>query len=111
VRLWRVADGALLRTIDAGNHIYAIAFSPDGRFIAGGGREKGAIGTLWKQIAPDRLHGSVEPTVKIWSLDGTLRLALAGHRDDASSVAISNDNQWLATASLDKTVKLWRLTR
>ena len=74
IRLWRLADGALIRTTPAANHVYTIAFSPDGRWLASGGREKGALGTLWKQIAPDRLRGSVEPTVRLWRVsDGGKR--------------------------------------
>ncbi|MDP9361741.1 MAG: WD40 domain-containing protein [Acidobacteriota bacterium] len=38
-------DGALLRTIDASNHVYSVAFSPDGQWLASGGRECGALGT------------------------------------------------------------------
>lgn len=112
VRIWRARDGALLRTIDAGNHIYAVAFSPDGRTLAGAGRERGSLGTLWKGITNNRLTGDHAVTVRLWRVDnGALRIGLAAHADDVRFLAFSNDGHWLATASDDKTTKLWRISR
>ena len=108
IRIWRVADGTLLKMIDAGNHVYAVAASEDGRWLAGGGRELGAVGTAWKQIFDHRLIAR-GPTVRIWSVaDSALRQELADHDDDVFSAAFSPDSRWLATASNDGAVKLWR---
>jgi WD40 repeat protein len=47
VRLWRVSDGALLRTLTGGSeHVYAVAFSPDGTLLATSGESN--LVTLWR---------------------------------------------------------------
>ena len=49
--------------------------------------------------AEQRLHETI--------LSSHVRLTLAGHSSDVSSVAWSPDGRWLATGSWDKTAKVW----
>jgi WD40 repeat protein len=105
-RLWRLVDGKPLRTMDAGNHVYAVAFSPDGALLAGTGRARGGIGTFWHQLTGG---GAAGESLRIWRVaDGAL-LATARQPEDSMSVAFSPDGGWLATASDDGAVTLWRL--
>lgn len=108
VRLWRVADGAQLRTLTGGSeHVYAVAFSRDGRWLASGGRARSAIGTFWHQLTG---RGAKGDAVRLWRVpDGTLQATLE-HSDDVTSLAFSPDGRLLATASADGSNSLWRLT-
>ena len=66
-----------------------MAFSPTGRFIASGSRDK---------------------TVKVWMLEtGQAELTLTGHTEEVNSVAFSPDGSFLASGSCDRTVKVWEL--
>jgi WD40 repeat protein len=49
-----------------------------------------------------------ECTVKVWDGDGRLRHTLT-HRNALMSVAVSPDGQWLASASHDRTVCIWKM--
>jgi WD40 repeat protein len=77
------------RTVKLKDHAMALAVTPDGRVLAGGQH-------------PD-----------VWLVDpSTGRVkALTGHRDWILSLAVSADGAWAASASLDHSVRLWRLGR
>jgi WD40 repeat protein len=91
VVLWRIADGALIRTFTGNpdNSADSIAFSPDGTELAAG---EGFDVHVWR-IA-----------------DGALLRTLTGHDWFVFSVAYSPDGQWIATGSGDNTAKIWRRT-
>ncbi|MFO0869338.1 MAG: c-type cytochrome domain-containing protein [Pirellulales bacterium] len=71
--------------------VNAVAFSPDGQWLAAAAGEPNLFGE-----------------VRLWNLsDHTLRKTLRGHRDSLLTVAISPDAQLLATGGYDQKIKLW----
>jgi WD40 repeat protein len=112
IRLWRVSDGAPVRSLSGSDHVYSVAFSRDGQWLASGGRARGNVGTLWHQLFGNRMLGGNGKTVRLWRVsDGALQQELSGHTDDVGSVALSSDGKWLATGGEDKIVNLWRLMK
>jgi WD40 repeat protein/serine/threonine protein kinase len=70
-------------------HTHSVAFSPDGKRLAGGGE--------------DRL-------IRVWDASGGKELlTLRGHREPVLGVAFSRDGKRLASASADDTLRLWDL--
>lgn len=90
VKIWRVADGALLRILAP--HLggaYAVAFSPTADLLATGGEDC---------------------TVRLWRVsDGILLRKLVGHTGAVRSVAFSPDGTTLASAGDGKSLKFWRV--
>jgi WD40 repeat protein len=104
--LRRGSDGAPERRIDVGNHVYKLAFSPDGRWLANAGRARGGLGTLLHQVGA---AGGDTDTVRLWRVaDGRL---VAGLKlaDDVLYTAFSPDGRWLVTSGEDGKVTVWRL--
>ena len=86
VKVWNVSDWELLRTMPAGD--YDIAFSPDGKMIAGTG------------------NGSVN----LWWVEGGTKVAqLPGPTDWMHPVDFSHDGVLLAVGAEDRFVRLYNI--
>ncbi|HEX2910044.1 MAG TPA: NB-ARC domain-containing protein [Chloroflexia bacterium] len=111
--------------------IEAVAFSPDGQFVASSGL-KGLI-RLWEVSSgqcrdvfeghSDRVwslafspqkkllaSASADFTIRVWSLDGEKRHTIyQGHTGEVFSVAFSPDGKLLASGSADHSIRLWEV--
>lgn len=98
IRIWNVAKGELERTLrpysggGSDGRLYAAALSPNGRFLAIGGY-------------------TVENDIRIIDLMNTSNIViLKGHNGIITDLEFDAEGYRLASASEDKTIKIWTLT-
>jgi len=95
LRLWRIADGAPIRTIEESDLVFSLGYSPDGESIVSAIENPtaywfGGILNLWRV-----------------SDGGFIRTLTTGHARQVHSLAVSPDGALLATASEDRTARVW----
>jgi hypothetical protein len=129
VRVWRVADGSLIRTVRHSGWAVAVAAAPSGDLVASGDSE---LVLLWDlesgrtvrelraphscgtavAFSPDGTciaAGSASGAVTVWrSADGSVLSSRPNHRAGVTSACFSPDGSLLASGSHDGTVQLWR---
>jgi WD40 repeat protein len=130
VLLWDVENGQKLHRFRGHRTVVnCVAFSPDGRRIASGGR-RGAIclwdGTFLTAIrqfqrtgqavwtlafSPDGrllLSGGDERAISLWNVrEGRCLRRFEGHRNGVNSVAFSPDGRRALSGSFDNSIRLW----
>ena len=122
--LWTTTTRKHFATLEGHtNDVYAIACSPDGTRIAGGGGQR--LTGHFKSVGRDsRVSGGQRAAGHFTSLEGNhrstggeiwlwnlttrkIQTTLKGHTNDAYSIAFSPDGKTIASGSADETIRLW----
>lgn len=133
VRVWDAVSATCISVLsDHSDWVNSVAYSPNGSMLASASNDGTVI--LWDTETSEALSaplrhrqwvwsvafspnsstlasasGAGENTIHLWSIDPIQRQGgeIRGHEDGVRSVAFCQSRQLLASASVDRTVKLW----
>ena len=120
-------------SIEVGNRVRSLCFSPDGKKLVCGtdddirvydvegstlilgplrGHQDWVRCVLWSRDGSRLFSGSKDKTIRCWNSDTGEQIGQpwAVHRDSMRSLSLSPDGSIIASASRDKTVRFWDAT-
>ncbi len=133
IKLWETVTGKLSQTLrDHADAVSGVAFSPSGKLLASSSNDKSV--KIWDVASGKRLYSlgahdepvtdlcftpggqllsaSTDKLAKLWNIapesGGHVR-NFGGHGQSIFSVTVSADGQLAATASGDKTIRVWNV--
>lgn len=110
IKLWNTVTWHLIRTLKQPEHIQACDFSPDDKLLLTGGRDKPALGEFLQNFFGDSRYNK-GISMRLWDVGtGKLLQTFSEHSNDVNDVSYCADGEWIASASADKTIELWRLS-
>jgi len=87
IKIWDAKTGELFKTLKQDEQVWSLAWTSDGKKLISGAFQIGIFDTAtWQQIA-----------------------ALEGHTSFVKAISLSRNEHFLASASVDKTARLWNL--
>jgi WD40 repeat protein len=128
VEVLRLSDGAALGSVrEHAEPVYALAWSPDGAWLASGSRDtrialRSADGSqsrclvghrdpviclAWSRDGARLASGGRDAVGRIWDRSGHCRVELRGHRLTLWGIGFSPDGTQVATSSFDTDVRIW----
>jgi hypothetical protein len=131
VKMWKPGDDEPFQTLSGNGAVFCVDISRDGKFVATGGRDK--IFRVWNVNTGDATAYSETHTVSIrdvafghndkwavtvsddrkvvlWALDRQTPVVVPGHMGIVYGVAASAKGKWVASASEDRVVQVFRPT-
>ncbi len=109
VLLWETSSWKPPRRLKGNSAlIFSLAFSPDGRFVAGGADGVGLRDKLEMMQNPDVNKEQEKIEIIVWdAVTGDRVKSMTGHTKTITAIAFSPDGNWLVSTGKDHLLNIW----